>query len=61
MNLQSQHGNKQSENTDESATLTSTDDANEDAAKQSADPSEKAVHVRFDCVKFMSIKVTNLI
>lgn len=50
LNLQSRHSAKQSENTDESATLTSTeDDANEDVAKQSDDLSEKAAPVSFIC------------
>lgn len=45
LNLQSQNKAKLSENTDESATLTSTED---DAAKQSDEPSGKVTHVRFN-------------
>lgn len=48
LNLQSKHCAKLSEKTDESAALTSTED---DAAKQSDEPSGKATLVRFTSIE----------
>lgn len=55
LNLQSQQGIIQSEHTDESTTLTLTED---DAEKPCDDPSENVTRVRFLIIFFNSVSVT---